>query len=119
MEDALEKQINKCLDGIDKPVFDEQVAGAADELTAIIDKSIARSADHGSEIAKEAFLQERIRKIYDAARHRPCPKERQAAILYLRLAERWFTRQMRKIDGEVAAMYAKSLEAIQRKVEVV
>ena len=64
------------------------------------------------------YLQKRVETIYDAARHRPCPMERQAAISYLKLAARWFKEKMLSVDYDIATMYAQSLEAIQREVDV-
>ncbi|MBQ7607929.1 MAG: hypothetical protein IJU76_08165 [Desulfovibrionaceae bacterium] len=64
------------------------------------------------------FLQRRVERIYDIARHRPCPKERQSAISFLHLAARRFSEMARTVDRDIAVMYAKSLEAIQREVEV-
>lgn len=64
------------------------------------------------------YLQDRVKSIYDSARHRPCPKERQVAISYLRLAARRFRELMMIIDSDIATMYAESLEAIQRELEM-
>ena len=64
------------------------------------------------------YLQRRVESIYDTARHRPCPIERQAAISYLLLAARRFKELTLTMDSEIAIMYARSLEAIQREVDV-
>jgi hypothetical protein len=64
------------------------------------------------------YLQRRVENIYDAARHRPCPEERQVAISYLRLAARRFRELMMIMDSDIATMYAESLEAIQRELEM-
>ncbi len=65
----------------------------------------------------EVFLRQRVERIYDVARHRPSPKERQSAICYLKLAARRFLTMARHVDCDIATMYAKSLEAIQREVD--
>ena len=67
---------------------------------------------------KIIYLQKRVENIYDAARHRPCPKEREIAISYLKLAAKRFRELMLLVDSDIAAMYAKSLEAIQREVDM-
>ena len=67
---------------------------------------------------KIIYLQKRVENIYDAARHRPCPKEREIAISYLKLAAKRFRELMLIMDSDIASMYAKSLEAIQREVDV-
>ena len=64
------------------------------------------------------YLQKRVENIYDAARHRPCPKEREIAISYLKLAAKRFRELMLIMDSDIAAMYARSLEAIQREVDM-
>ena len=67
---------------------------------------------------KIVYLQKRVEHIYDAARHRPCPKEREVAISYLKLAAKRFRELMLIMDSDIASMYAKSLEAIQREVDM-
>ena len=64
------------------------------------------------------YLQDRVKSIYDAARHRPCPKEREIAISYLKLAAKRFSELMMIMDSDIATMYAESLEAIQRELEM-
>jgi len=64
------------------------------------------------------YLQKRVESIYDAARHRPCPEERRVAISYLRLAAKRFKDLLLITDSDIAAMYAESLEAIQRELEM-
>lgn len=63
-------------------------------------------------------LRKRVKNLYDAARHRPCPVERKAAISYIRLAARWFKQKALNVDFDIANMYAASLEGIRREVEV-
>lgn len=63
-------------------------------------------------------LRNRVENLYDAARHRPCPEERRAAISHIRLAARWFKRKALNVDFDIANMYAASLEGIRQEVEV-
>ncbi|MCR5813048.1 MAG: hypothetical protein K6G15_00955 [Desulfovibrio sp.] len=63
------------------------------------------------------YLQQRVEKIYDEARHKACPVQRNAAISYLKLAARRFKEWTLERDSDIAVMYSASLEAIQREID--